>query len=178
MQYYSYYRRLQGCVKNTFNIDGRTKIAELDKFVKDLLAANKKIVGTFALLISESCADSYKKFCDEFVKDQRAGISNVTDTVQVYLIPPALKNAIHILQPLALENVSNLRGHGLLYGVIVGKAPGPTHITERNHAVVPFGKSNLALFFLLILLLLLLLPLLLLYLFVVFTVMILTVIVW
>lgn len=128
---------MQGAVKNSFNIDGRTKIADLDKYIKESIAANRKILSTFTFVINKSCTESYRKLCDEFVKDQRAGISNVSDTVQVYLIPPPLKSAIQLLQHLSLANIGQAN---ILYGVIVGKAPGPSQYTDRDHVILPYGK--------------------------------------
>jgi len=137
-------KRVQGCVKNVFNIDGRTRIAELDKFVKELISLNRKIVATTTFLVNNVQANdstnSYTKFCEEFSKDERAGISNIENHVQVYIIPPALKAHISILKTLQPDNTAIMQNQGLLFGIIVSKTPGPSAIVNRHHPVVPYGK--------------------------------------
>jgi hypothetical protein len=127
-------------VKTTFNIDGRTRIAELDKFIGEVLARNSKYLGVFTLSVKEADLGSYQKLCDELTKDNRAGISNVSDTVQVYIIPPTLVTSIQILQDKELKHMEGMPKYGLLYGVAITKEAGPVSFTSRNYPVLPYGK--------------------------------------
>jgi hypothetical protein len=40
----------------------------------------------------------YQKYCDEMVKDKRAGICNVSKDVQIYIVPPSLKKNVTVLR--------------------------------------------------------------------------------
>eukprot|EP01039_Chlorochromonas_danica_P002233 gene2233-2441_t len=137
-------RRVQGAVKPTFNIDGRTRIKELDRFIQEVIATGRKMVATCAFLVFHNGLPdcSYNKFCDEFTRDQRAGISNVAESVQLYVIPPALKDSVQILTSLKL--VSALPNTGVLYGLIVAKESGPAAIVNSLHASLPFTVSSFA----------------------------------
>lgn len=132
-------------MKSTFNIDGRTRIGELEKFVNELITANRKIVATVTFLVGHVSMNdpnnSYHKFCEEFTKDERAGISNSSETgVQVYIIPPALKAQISILKGLQPDNTAMMQNQGLLFGLIVSKSSGPKDLIHRHQSTIPFGK--------------------------------------
>lgn len=130
-------KRVQGSVKPTFNIDGRTRIKELDRFAQDVIASGRKIVAVCVFLVFHdgSADSSYNKFCDEFTRDSRAGISNVSDGVQAYVIPPGLKDSVSILQGVKFH--SHLPNTGVLFGVIITKESGSS--SNASHSTLPFG---------------------------------------
>jgi hypothetical protein len=139
-------RRIQGCIKNAVNIDGRTKIPELQRFLTELLELKKKIVAVVVFLVFDvnpnDKENSYVKFCDEFKRDQRASISNVTDGTQLYVIPPEIKDSIGILRSITLDARDNAMNQGVLYGIVVSKEPGPSNFVNKPHPILPFGKKN------------------------------------
>lgn len=141
---------MQRLLRPQFDIEGRTKIEELEKYIKDVIQQGKKVVSSCVLIVdpSHSGQDSgYHKFCEEFVKDRRAGISNITKTasVCVYTIPPLLKKNLTILSTFPDEDPSI----SVLYGVIIAKdlemskkivavpsiAPVAQHTVSTNQAI-------------------------------------------
>jgi hypothetical protein len=121
-----YDRRIQGLVKNTINIDGRTRIAELERFLNEVVSYGRKIVITFQFYISRSSGDSrssYRKLCDEYARDSRAGLSNVSDVTQVYLVPPAMKHHLSILSNVDVDD----GGRDKFFGIVVSKEVGPSN---------------------------------------------------
>ena len=136
-------KRVQGCIKGAVNIDGRTKIPELQRFIGEILDQKRKIVASVVFLAFDiHPGDGYHKFCTEFTRDQRASISNVTDTVQLYVIPPELKDAIPILRSVTLDLKDLPSNQGVLYGLIVAKEPGPSSFVNKPHAILGFGKCS------------------------------------
>ena len=114
--------QMQRLLRPQFDVEGRTKIEELEKYIKDVIQQRKKIIATCVLVIEAANAgpgSGYQKFCDEFVKDRRAGISNITKTgsVNFYTIPPTLKKDISLLSSFPDEDAST----SILYGVIIAK---------------------------------------------------------
>eukprot|EP01038_Epipyxis_sp_PR26KG_P011825 gene11825-15825_t len=68
-----YDRRVQGLITESINIEGRTKIEDLEKFISEVIALGRKITAMFRLELIESNQPSgYAKFCDEFTRDNRA----------------------------------------------------------------------------------------------------------
>ena len=69
----------------------------------------------------------FTSFCNEFVTDRRAGISNIKNTVQFYIIPPQLKGSISILR-----NMEGTDTNHTLYGIFVSKESGPEQYMKMN----------------------------------------------
>jgi hypothetical protein len=138
-------KRIQGMIKNAVNIDGRTKIPDLQRFIQEVLDLKKKIVSTVAFLVFDvnmlDKTNSYVRFCEEFTRDQRASISNVSEAVQLYVIPPELKDSIQILKNVTLDVKDKAPNQGILYGLVVSKEAGPNNMVNRPHSILPFGKS-------------------------------------
>ncbi len=101
---------MQGLLSTIINIDGRTRIQELERFIQELMTVNRKVVATCVFLTNQTGVDSsYHKFGEEFSRDQRVGISNnLTKTIQVYIIPSSLKDQISILRTVKLKHVGIL----------------------------------------------------------------------
>jgi hypothetical protein len=150
---------VQGLIKNSFLIEGRTRILELEKFLNEVILQGRKIIAPFRLELTFSNDDNdntntenssnYKKFCEEFTSDQRAGISNISNVTQVYIVPPLLMHYISLLDNFAENNNSNdINNEGLkkdeninksfLYGIIVSKEAGPKiYTTAAPSSIVP-----------------------------------------
>lgn len=114
--------QMQRLLRPQFDVEGRTKIEELEKYIKDVIQQRKKIIATCILVIDAANAgpgSGYEKFCEEFAKDRRVGISNITKTgsVNFYTIPPVLKKDISILSSFPDEDATTT----VLYGVIIAK---------------------------------------------------------
>lgn len=92
----------------------------LETFVNENMATGKRIVVPFTLFVEnkDNGKSGYGKFCAEFVKDERAGLDNLLENVQVYILPPALKNRITILRGYQEEQGN------VLYGLAVFKEVG------------------------------------------------------
>jgi len=132
---YSTNSQVQNLVRPKFDIEGRTKIEELDKYIKDVLQQGKKAVAVCVLLVEASQAgpgSGYVKFCEEFCKDRRAGTSNITKTgsVSFYTIPPQLKKFISVLS--SAPDRSEGDNEAVLYGVIIAK---DIELSKRLNAV-------------------------------------------
>ncbi len=118
---------MQGLLRSTISIEGRTRVAELERFVQQIVSAGRKSVVPFRFYTHKNLGSSsgYQKFCEEFVRDGRAGVSNIADQVQVYILPPALKDSITVLQNYnIIKDVDRA-----LYGLIITKESGPTEYT-------------------------------------------------
>jgi hypothetical protein len=122
-------------------IEGRSRIEELEKFVNQVSAHNqiasdrKRILATFRMLVplgvgETDASNAYQKYCDEMVTDRRAGICNINKDVQIYIIPPALKDAITLLR-----SFQSSENRGVLFGVAIVRAQGPD---EYVHAMSPY----------------------------------------
>jgi hypothetical protein len=130
-------------VRPKFDIEGRTKIEELDKYIKDVLQQGKKAVAVCVLLVEASRAgpgSGYVKFCEEFCKDRRAGTSNITKTgsVSFYTVPPQLKKFISILS--SAPDRSEGDSESVLYGVIIAK---DIELSKRLNAVPAINQPAL-----------------------------------
>lgn len=147
------FRRVQGLVKGLFNIDGRTKIVELERFLGEVLAHGKKTVAIAMFLVPPdnapaaiSSSASYQKFVEEFTSAERAGLCNASSTVQVYLVPPALQLSISVLRDIRMDSFPRNPSkpaefqHQLLFAVIVSKELGPPQYTNRNYPPFLLGK--------------------------------------
>jgi hypothetical protein len=142
--------RLQGLLKADFNIDGRTKIPEVERFTQELLQSGRRILGTAVFVANDSSSSGgpavtsgYRRFCDEFTKDQRAGMCTVSDIVQVYLVPPTFKSSISLLKTLTLSGESKLSsmGLGVIWGIVTSREKGSdAFIGDAMNKVIPFGK--------------------------------------
>lgn len=133
-------RRVQGLLDVQFNIDGRTRIGELERFLNEVIARGKKIVSIVYLSFNNSdiaSKNTYDTFCSEFTHNEKSGMCNINDRVQLHLVPPSLKNRITFLNQSSHrfndgsdsdsdddDDVS--RGYNkVLYGIIVSKEVGP-----------------------------------------------------
>lgn len=117
-------RRVQGLLKPSVSIEGRTRISDLERFIIETAARGRKIIATCRIFIGKnvSSPDSgFRRFCDEFTQDRRAGISNIRENVQFYVIPPLLKGSLTILRGLEGNDLTHT-----LYGIIVSRDPGPS----------------------------------------------------
>lgn len=149
------YRRVQGLVKGLLNIDGRTKIAELERFLGEVLAHGKKTVAVAVFLVpsdnapaATSSSTSYQKFVEEFTAAERAGLCNASPTVQVYLIPPALQGAVSVIRDIRMDPFPRQPSkpsefqHQVLFAVIVSKEVAPPHFLSRTYPPMLLGKSR------------------------------------
>lgn len=148
------YRRVQGLVKGLLNIDGRTKIAELERFLGEVLAHGKKTVAVAVFLVptdnapaATSSSTSYQKFVEEFTAAERAGLCNASPAVQVYLIPPALQAAVSVIRDIRMDSFPRQPNkpdfqHQVLFAVIVSKEVGPTQFTNRTYPPLLLGKFS------------------------------------
>ena len=159
--------RLQGLIKSDFNIDGRTRIAEVERFTQELKQSNRRILGTAVFLASDAnslassgkgdASGSYRRFCDEFTKDERAGMCTVSENVQVYLVPPSFKKSISLLKGLNLigEQKLSSMGVGVIWAIVTAREKGPDNFTNDNvNKSFPFGKYSLAVTYISILIIL------------------------
>ncbi len=117
-------------IKDSYTIEGRTKILELERFLTEVLAFGRKLVLTFRFYASHSpAADSpYRKLCDEFTRDKRAGVSNISDQIQVYVVPPELKNELSLLRHLECGPDDNRS----LFGIVVSREQGPAEFVHSE----------------------------------------------
>jgi hypothetical protein len=101
-------------------------------------------MATCVLVITPDVSQSYQKVCEEFIKAQRTGMCNISDTVQMYLIPPIFQSQITVLKDIRLEHFPK-RGdqfiHQILLGIIVVKEHGPAHLVNRHYPTLPIGKK-------------------------------------
>lgn len=136
-------RRAQGLIKDSFVVQGRTKLAEFEKFVKELQDTKKKLVIPFRLSEVEgggSSNNAYKKFVDEFTRDSRAGMCNVSEGVVAYLLPPALRRSVPLLA--AMKENDEAVTSNMLYCVLVSKEPGPEQYVEAEPVFVAVSKVS------------------------------------
>jgi SPOC domain len=128
-------RRVQGLLKPTLTVEGRTRIADLERFINETSARGKKIIATCQVFVRATGPDSaYAKFCEEFTTDRRSGISNISESVAFYVVPPLLKDCITVLRSINCSDVEHT-----LYGVIVTKDEGPD---EYVHAIPEFISDD------------------------------------
>lgn len=83
----------------------------------------RKIIATCKIFVRRDQSDqepAYRRLCNEFVEDRRAGLINIREHVQFYVVPPQLKGAITVLR-----SVEGNDTHHTLYGIMVTKDPGP-----------------------------------------------------
>eukprot|EP01035_Chromulina_nebulosa_P017358 gene17358-22905_t len=126
-------KRVQGLLLNNMIIGGRSRISDLERYISETTLANKKIVATCKIFVHNdrtSSESGYLKFCSEFTTDRRAGVVNTIEnssstnlsnlSIQFYIIPPELKEAITILR-----SIDGSDTHHTLYGIIISKAAGP-----------------------------------------------------
>lgn len=150
-------KRVQGLVKGNFTIDGRTKIAELERFLGEVFAHGKKTVAVSVFLVPTeqssaaiASSASYQKFVEEFASAERAGLCNASSIVQVYLVPPSLQSAISILRDIRMDSFPRKPGkpnefqHQLLFAIIVAKESGPAQYVNRNFPPLPLVPNSFA----------------------------------
>jgi hypothetical protein len=130
----AYDRRMQGLIKSNISIDGRTRIAELERFANEVVSFGRKILITFFFYVSkkQGSSESFRKLCDEYTRDGRAGISNVSDVTQVYIVPPQLKQHISVLSNVDVDD----GGRDKFYGIIVTKEVGPSEYVYGDAEMV------------------------------------------
>jgi hypothetical protein len=135
---------MQGLVPSNLTIDGRTRILDLEKFINELLPLGKKLVLPFKLIVDRlqhSNVSACQRFCDEFSRDQRAGMCNVTaSSSQVYIVPAALKSTVSLLNVFQHEaDGSSL----VLYAIIVSKeASGPASLVTMDPESLSSSSSS------------------------------------
>lgn len=144
-------RRMQGMLKASINVDFRTRIAEVERFISEVLAQGKKTVAIVLFVVPSAHAaassSSYRKFCEEFTTAQRVGMSNVSDVLQLYLVPPALQSSISILRDVRLDAFPRQSiaptefQHQILFGIVVSKENGPSQFVTRHYPPLPLGTS-------------------------------------
>lgn len=130
-----YDKMMQGLLKPSFNIDGRVKPIEVEKFIGEVKASSKRQYAVFRLQVdvnSAETASSYTRFCDEYVKAVRLGVCPVAGSskdVQVYIVPPGLKKTMSVLS--AVED----GGFGCLYAMVTFKNNGPDRMVKASQEI-------------------------------------------
>lgn len=133
-------KKVQGLVKSMFNIDGRSRIAETERFVNEVLALNKKTVAIVVFLVvdpSPEAGNNYLKLCDEFGKAEKVGMCNISDAVQLYLVPPRLHHTMSVLKDVKMDSFGTLDRYFL--GIVVSKENAPAQYVNRVYAMLPLG---------------------------------------
>lgn len=123
------HRRVQGLIKPFVSIDYRTKIADLEKFIIQSSASGRKIIATCYIFVkgASSPESGYSRLCKDYTEDRKAGLQNVKENVQFYIIPPQLKGALTILRSLEGQDTSHT-----LYGIIVAREEGPAKYVQMS----------------------------------------------
>lgn len=95
------------------------------------------------MIIGSSIPDSeasvaYNRFVDEFSKDERVGLCNMgsksaASNVQLYILPPSLKNCLSIFDSFDKEESSSNSKDHYLYGVLTSKDVGPDKYTIADN---------------------------------------------
>ena len=83
-------RRFQGLLPEKIELSGRTRIAELDRFLKEVSQRGKKLIGVFRFTVGNCTPGSaMQRFEEEFVTDVRSGLADVdkSRTAQVFVLP-------------------------------------------------------------------------------------------
>jgi hypothetical protein len=105
----------------------------LEKFIIQSSASGRKIIATCRIFVRKESAlvSTYSKLCREFTDDRKAGLQNVRENVQVYIVPPQLKGSVSILRSIDGDDCSHT-----LYGIIVSREEGPSKYVHAVNDIV------------------------------------------
>ena len=135
-------RQIHGLMMENLVIEGRTKLDGLQKFIEDSQKKGKKVIIPFRFVISIDTYDSFRKFSDEFTAAERSGMCNVNERIQLYLVPPLLRDRIPMLANLKV--VDGLEDDRALYAVLVLKQNlSHTEYADRDPVIyIPQNESS------------------------------------
>lgn len=141
-------------MKATCNIDGRVKLEEFKRIINKLQTilndarvsnnSHKKLLSVFKMKVSgtdvtgSDASSSYERFCAEFMRDERVGLSNQDNGAQLYVIPPALSTCLPLFEILKETETSKFKEQ-FLYGVITSKEPGPDKYVNAPGKLIIFS---------------------------------------
>lgn len=108
-------------------IEGRTRIAELERYINELLTLKRKIVVPIRFFCSHSHDVGFRAFVDEFTRDGRAGLCKPMSGVEVYIVPMALQHSVSALRGVAVPVAADRA----LLGFIISKEEGPVEYTQK-----------------------------------------------
>lgn len=112
------------------NIEGRTKIHDLEKFLLEVKAQSRKVAVPFRIYAAKNLQSSsgFHRFVEEFSRDRRAGVCNSAGLqgVQLYIVPPSLQSALSMLREFNFPTDKERA----LYGIAITKEVGPPHLTN------------------------------------------------
>lgn len=130
-------RRVQGLVDST-TIHGRSKVDDVDAFVRDKQGKKGYIIAVLAINVCAEDEPAYRRLCDDYSQSepQRAGVCKADSekVTSFNVVPPALKHRVALLRDVSLAELPDKEN--LLYGILLTKQQGPDNYVNASREEV------------------------------------------